>query len=98
MINKDFVEYTNNKLIEAINDFQVDSENISIEVIHAYSRLRSKIHLINRLEQPNFTKNGKLIDMKYWNEYKFCGMNAWEFIDTNFYKEGFKDNSDLEDY
>lgn len=98
MINKDFVEYTNNKLIEAINDFQIDSQNIPIEIIQAYSRLRSKIHSINRLEQPNFTKNGKLIDMKYWNEYKFCGMNAWEFIDTNFYKEGFQDNSDLEDY
>ncbi len=98
MINKDFTEYTNNKLIEAINDFQIDSNNIPIEVIQAYSKLRSKIHEINRLEQPNFTKNNKPIDMKYWNDYKFCGLNAWEFIDTDFYKCGFRDKSDLEDY
>lgn len=85
-------------LINAIDNFEISSENIPIEVIQAYSKLRKKIHSINRLEQPNFTKNNKLIDMKHWNEYKFCGMNAWEFIDTDFYKEGFRDNSNLEDY
>lgn len=97
-INKDFVEYTNNKLIEAINDFQIDSKNIPVEIIRAFSKLKQQIHSINRLEQPNFTKNNKPIDMKYWNDYKFIGMNAWEFISTDFYKEGFQDNSDLEDY
>ncbi len=85
-------------LIKAVENFEINSENIPIEVIQAYSKLKQKIHSINRLEKPNFTKNNKLIDMKHWNEYKFCGMNAWEFIDTDFYKEGFRDNSNLEDY
>lgn len=85
-------------LIIAIHNFEISPENIPIEVIQAFGKLKRKIHEINRLEQPNFTENNKPIDMKYWNDYKFIGMNAWEFIDTNFYKEGFKDNSDLEDY
>lgn len=85
-------------LINAINNFEIDPKNISIEVIQAFSKLKQKIHEINRLEKPYFTENGILINMKYWNDYKFIGMNAWEFISTNFYKEGFKDNSDLEDY
>lgn len=85
-------------LIESINNFEINPKNIPIEVIQAYSKLRSKINEVNRLEQPNFTENNKPINMKYWNDWKFIGMNAWEFIDSNFYKEGFKDNSDLEDY
>ena len=43
-------------LIIAINNFEINSENIPIEVIQAYSKLRSKINEISKLEQPNFTK------------------------------------------
>jgi hypothetical protein len=85
-------------LIDAINNFEISPENIPIEVIQAFSKLKQKIHEINRLEKPNFTKNNQLIDMKYWNDFKFIGMNACDFVETDFYKYGFKDNSDLEDY
>lgn len=85
-------------LIESINNFEINPNNIPIEVIKAFGKLKQQIHSLSRLEQPNFTENGKLIDMKHWGEWKFIGMNAWEFIDSNFYKEGFEDNSDLEDY
>lgn len=85
-------------LINAVENFEINSENIPIEVIQAFSKLKQKICSLSQLEQPNFTKNNKPIDMKYWNDWKFTGLHAWEFIDTNFYKEGFKDNSDLEDY
>lgn len=92
MTNKEII------LIEAINNFEINLENIPIEVIQVYAKLRSKINEISRLEQPNFTKNNKPIDMKYWNDWKFTGLHAWEFIDTDFYKYGFQDKSDLEDY
>lgn len=85
-------------LIDAINNFEINPNNIPIEVIKAFGKLKQQIHSLSRLEQPNFTENGKPINMKYWEDYKFTGLNAWEFIGMNFYKEGFKDKSDLEDY
>jgi hypothetical protein len=77
-------------LIDAINDFELNQENIPVELIRAYSLLRDKFNKIRSTPAPIFTENNILIDMKYWDDHLFTGLNNWEFIRDDFYKEGFQ--------
>jgi hypothetical protein len=75
------------KLINAINEFELNQENIPVELIRAYVLLRKKFNQIRSEPPPVFTENNIPINMDNWKTWQFTGLHNWEFIDTNFYKE-----------
>lgn len=77
-------------LIKAIENFELNQENIPVELIKAYSLLRDKFNKIRSNPLPLFNENNIPIDMKYWDDHKFTGLNNWEFVRDDFYKEGFQ--------
>lgn len=62
-------------LIDAIHEFELNQENVSLELIEAYSKLKIKLNKIG--PDSNFTKTNIPIDIKdcqkdvmYWlNDY-----------------------------
>lgn len=55
-------------------------------------RLQAAIRRINslKLEEIDFYENGKKLDIdeKIRTDFKFCGLSNVDFIDTEFYKDG----------
>jgi hypothetical protein len=62
-------------LIDAIHEFELNQENVSLELIEAYSKFKIKLNKIG--PDSNFTKTNSPIDIKdcqkdvmYWlNDY-----------------------------
>ena len=49
-------------LIDAINNFELNQENIPVELIKAYSLLRDKFNKIRSIPIPVFTENNTFLD------------------------------------
>ncbi len=76
-------------LIQLMTDFKLNQENIPVELIRAYSLFRRELNTIRHSPPPVFTENNIPIDMKYWDDFQFTGLNRWDFIACEFYKYGF---------
>lgn len=72
------------KLLLKFED-SLNENDLDIEVIKTLSRVRSKILAY---EHPIFTENGIPV-MEHWEEFKYTGLHCIDFINTEFYKEGF---------
>lgn len=64
------------------------------EILKIKERLR-EINSID-LNKIEFTEGGKVIDInpKYIEEFRFIGLNNSDFIYTEFYKNGFDDDTE----
>lgn len=61
---------------------------IPIELVKELTRL---IQDINKIDKPTFIDNEGNSVIDYWEEFKFTGLNNVDYINNEFYKEGWGD-------
>lgn len=75
------------QLIELLNSTTINPANIPIELVEAVQKFRKQIL---QVPEPIFTENGISV-MKYWEDWKYSGMNNIDYVTCRFWEDGFKE-------